>query len=302
MALSRLGRVLVGSGLVVLAGCANQRGASQPVTIEQSLRSSPSSPFGSSRQLARRWYPSKLLPSNPGRLEPSLATPVWEEVGRSVQGRPLEAIRLGTGSRRVLLIGSIHGNEGEGVPLVERFVEYLEGNPSLLTGRTVLVVRDANPDGNLADTRTNANGVDLNRNFPAENWKQLNENGRLVSGTSPESEPETRALVDLLDTFAPHRIVVVHSTGGEPMVNYDGPATELAHAMSRENGYEVTDYIGYATPGSFGSYAGIDRRLPIITLELRRGIGPWQAWQENRDALVAAVRFSGTGSSESWAK
>lgn len=238
---------------------------------------------------------------------PNLLAPdgIWQEAGRSVEGRPIETIRLGTGSDRVLLIGSVHGNEDEGVELVERFVEHLQQNPSLLRGRTVLVVRDANPDGNAAGTRTNANGVDLNRNFPASNWKGLSKNGRPASGEYPQSEPETRLIVELVESFNPHRIVVVHSTGGgKAMVNYDGPAAELARAMARKNGYEVTDYIGYPTPGSFGSYAGIDRNLPIITLELRRGQSDRQAWQENRDALIAAVQFgrSGFGQQEHWAK
>ena len=76
------------------------------------------------------------------------------------------------------------------------------------------------------------------------------------------------------------------------------------YALARENRYEVTDYIGYPTPGSLGSYAGVDRDLPIITLELSRGVGERQAWQENRDALVAAVQFAdpGFGAQEHWAK
>jgi protein MpaA len=204
-------------------------------------------------------------------------------------------MRLGSGPDRILVIGSVHGNEPEGVDLAQRLVAFLRGNPSLLVGRSLLVVRDANPDGNQANSRTNARGVDLNRNFPARNWQAVSKGDRGHSGSRPASEPETQALLKLLAAFRPHRIVAIHSTGGEAMVNYDGPAESLARAMARHNRYQVSDYIGYPTPGSLGTYAGRDGQIPIITLELPRGIDAEQAWRQNRDALVQAIRFTGTG-------
>ena len=71
---------------------------------------------------------------------------------------------------------------------------------------------------------------------------------------------------------------------------YDGPAHGLAESISEANRYATRDTIGYPTPGSLGSYAGIDHRVPIITLELPRGISADAAWQANREALYRAIR------------
>ena len=71
--------------------------------------------------------------------------------------------------------------------------------------------------------------------------------------------------------------------------NYDGPAEWLASLMSRFNGYPVRPTMGYPTPGSLGSWAGIDRKIPIVTLELPRNVDGETAWEQNRDALLAAI-------------
>ena len=199
-------------------------------------------------------------------------------------------MQIGTGPTRVLLIGGIHGDEPEGHPLVERLVDELTANPRSALGSTLVIIRDLNPDGTAARSRTNTNGVDLNRNFPASNWNSKARDPRNNPGPRPESEPETRVLVETLRAFQPDRILVMHATRGKPMVNYDGPARQLADSLSQLNGYQTTDTIGYPTPGSLGSYAGIDQQIPIITLELPRGIRSEAAWQANADALRRFVR------------
>lgn len=214
----------------------------------------------------------------------------WTAIGQSTRGAEIEALRFGSGPLRVLIIGSIHGDEPEGVDLVERLAVDLSNESGLLADATVLLVRNANPDGTATRTRTNSNGVDLNRNFPARNWKAIAKSKTGTSGSEPGTEPETQAILKMLDEFEPHRIVAIHSTRGKPMVNYDGPALELARAMSRHNRYVPSETIGYPTPGSLGSYAGIDLKIPIITLELPRGIAPDLAWKENREALLQSLR------------
>jgi protein MpaA len=92
----------------------------------------------------------------------------------------------------------------------------------------------------------------------------------------------------LIDQFEPTRIVSVHI----PLetVNYDGPARTLAERMAHHNGYPVKADIGYPTPGSFGTYAGKERGLPVITLELPAA-SLEEVWPSNRDALDEALRF-----------
>ncbi len=213
----------------------------------------------------------------------------WFTVGYSVEGRPIEAVELGRGPLRVLIIGSVHGNEPEGIALVNRLAELLYVRPLLLESATVVLVRNANPDGAARGMRTNSRGVDLNRNFPASNWEPFQHPSRGGSGTAPLSEPEVRVLVRLIEHFQPQRVVAIHSTRGDPMVNYDGPAQHLAERMSRLNGYPVRASIGYPTPGSLGNYVGRDLAIPTITLELPRGIDADSAWRENREALLAIL-------------
>jgi predicted deacylase len=214
----------------------------------------------------------------------------WRRIGDSVDGRPIEAVLMGTGSSRVLVIGGIHGDEPEGLPLIERLAHEITANRTITRNVTLLILRDLNPDGTADRTRTNKNGVDLNRNFPASNWDPAARQPRFHPGSQPASEPETQLLVELIREFRPQRILVMHATGGKPMVNYDGPARNFAEAMSQLNGYVTSDTIGYPTPGSLGSYAGVDMQIPIITLELPRGIGADSAWQVNREALVRFIQ------------
>jgi protein MpaA len=74
-----------------------------------------------------------------------------------------------------------------------------------------------------------------------------------------------------------------------PCNNYDGPAQHIAELMSRYNGYAAKSNIGYPTPGSLGSWAGIDRQIPMITLELPRSLPGNKAWPNNRQAVLAAI-------------
>jgi protein MpaA len=189
----------------------------------------------------------------------------------------------------VLLIGAIHGDEPEGLPLIERLGEELTGDLARVGSSTVLIIRNLNPDGTAARKRSNAHGVDLNRNLPASNWEPKARSAQYNPGPQPGSEPETAVLLDVLREFEPQCILVMHATRGKPMVNYDGPARDLADDLSRLNGYVTSDTIGYATPGSLGSYAGIDLQIPIITLELPREIAAETAWRTNREALYRFV-------------
>ena len=157
----------------------------------------------------------------------------------------------------------------------------LEGGPKSLISRwgqnpmkKLLFIPCLNPDGMQLGQRTNANGVDLNRNFPTKNWGENHGDNATCDdaetayygGTSGGSEIETQFLIDTIREFKPNRILTLHAP--YKVVNYDGPAKELAEKISTIINYPVEASIGYPTPGSFGTYAGVERQIPTITLEL----------------------------------
>lgn len=221
-------------------------------------------------------------------LHPTNAT----VIGQSVQGRPIEMVAFGgaedVGARPVFVIGAIHGNEPTSEDVARGLVGELRASPHLAGDVPVVVIPVANPDGLIARTRTNANKVDVNRNFPASNWSARPRGRNSGGGTTAASEPETVALITTIERLRPRLIISVHSMD-QPCNNYDGPAKHVADVMSKHNGYPSVPTIGYPTPGSMGSWAGGDKRIPMVTLELPRKLPASRAWPDNRAAIFAAI-------------
>jgi predicted deacylase len=125
-------------------------------------------------------------------------------VGHSVRGRAITAIVRGPddAKRKILVVGCIHGNECAGLRITSALAR---SKPA--KGVQLWIVPEMNPDGAAADTRQNAHGVDLNRNYPYK-WKNLD--GSYESGPKPASEPETRAMMRFLSTVKPAYILSFH--------------------------------------------------------------------------------------------
>jgi murein peptide amidase A len=210
-----------------------------------------------------------------------------EEIGRSVLGRPIIGLQFEPPTYAkprppAILFGAIHGDEPLGVHCLMELATELVAMPP---GRETWIIPALNLDGLAAGTKNNAHDVDLNRNFASANWHPGPKAG-YFPGPTPESEPETQALVALIDRVGATRLIALHSPFRT--VNYDGPARELAEAMGALNGYGASADIGYPTPGSFGSKYGVDRGCEVITLEIPFMEEP-QAWKENRSALRHAL-------------
>jgi protein MpaA len=227
----------------------------------------------------------------PSALEPSdqtnhpAARPEQIEIGRSVAGKPIQAEIYGNGATTVLIIATIHGNEAVGTPLVLRLGSYLEANPGLVEGRRVILVPVVNPDGMAANQRTNLRGVDLNRNFPASNYTSGSKHGAAWL-----SEPESRALYGLIEKYSPDRIISIHQPIG--CIDYDGPGDRLARAMATSSGMPLKRLGGL--PGSLGSYVGISKQTPIITIEFARSadnLSAEELWRRYGRMMLVSVCF-----------
>ncbi|GAB4145085.1 MAG: murein tripeptide amidase MpaA [Planctomycetota bacterium] len=210
---------------------------------------------------------------------------IWREFAVSVSGRPIRAATFGRGPRRVLWIGGIHGDEREGEIATREILSAAGAVRAARERVTLTVVHDLNPDGTAMNVRGNANGVDLNRNFPAENFR-----GERRFGFEPLSQPESKAVHDWIVREKPHLVIVLHSWRNARFVNYDGPARHLAERFSELSSYEVRSSSDLAsTPGSLGSFVGGSLRRPILTVEFERGRDPRAAWEETRAAFLAVI-------------
>ncbi len=177
--------------------------------------------------------------------------------------------------KTVLIIGVFHGEEPQGNFLIN---EYLKTNIQGIKNR-LLIIPCLNPDGMKKNQRQNANGVDLNRNFPTKNWIKTEKN-EYWGADEAGSEIETKFMTEILNEYKIDAILSIHAPF--KIVNYDGPAKELAEKISEITGYKVQADIGYPTPGSFGNYAGVERNIPTITLELPEDETNEQLWKTNK--------------------
>ena len=185
-------------------------------------------------------------------------------IGRSVQGRPLHAWRLGEpGRRRVVLLSTMHGNE----PHTRQILTSLrDGRP--IRGIDLWVVPVVNPDGLARHSRRNAHGVDLNRNFPHD-WADLD--GNYESGPRPASEPETRAVMAFLRDVRPRRVLSFH----QPLdgVDTDTKDARFARRLARALRLPTTTLdCGGLCHGTMTSW--YNARFPGAALTIEYGARP----------------------------
>jgi len=206
-------------------------------------------------------------------------------LGRSVLSRSIDAYVFGKGVGGALVLGGMHGDEPKAVDLARAVIARLVSNAGQ---SAVVVVPVVNPDGFGQRLRRNASGVDINRNFPTRNWQPGDRRSRNYPGLAAASEPETQAVMRAVERWSPGRIMTLHSIDKNRFCNnYDGPAEGLARRLARGNGYPVRASIGYPTPGSFGTWAGAERDIAVVTLELPSHHSKRRCRFDNLDALVA---------------
>ena len=192
------------------------------------------------------------------------------EYGRTTFGAPLLYFPCKT-ECKLLVIAGIHGEEPETTFLLSRAIRAFDDNFD-----SVAFILCANPDGMTLGTRGNANGVDLNRNFNTQNFSTEKVGSRsileaprdtlLSPGVIAGSEPETQALVALIEKIRPSSILSMHA----PMGCIDAPQkTELVERLMATFNLKWVPDIGYKTPGSLGTWCG-ERGIECVTLELPR--------------------------------
>lgn len=215
-------------------------------------------------------------------------------IGRTAQGRPIIAqakywtnVRI---TKVVLVLGQMHGNEKAG----RRTALWLYNYQSVPKGTVLWLIPSMNPDGNAANRRTNARGVDLNRNWPTGGWTSRGKGSVTWGGPKPKSEPETRAMLSFLDRKRPDYIVSIHQPYGVvARVDKDLP---FEKALAKNLGLKL-EPVGVGTPAGktsptlTGWYnAARGKYGTAVTVEYRSN--PSNAWS-GKHASVAISRATG---------
>lgn len=171
--------------------------------------------------------------------------------------------------KKILVFALIHGDEFPSGSVARSWMERLTKVEPRNDWRVVPVL---NPDGVKNKTRFNANGVDVNRNFPTEKWEKealaywetkMKKDKRRFPGKTPNSEKETHCAIAHIDDFKPDLILSIHTPYG--VLDFDGPKIpppKFPHIPWKSLG----NY-----PGSLGRFMWVDRSKPTLTIELGSG-------------------------------
>src|SRR4051794_31686563 len=199
--------------------------------------------------------------------------------GHSVEGRPLNVTRVGDAEApvRVLVVGDVHGDEPAGEAIVARL------RRARLDGVVLYLVRSGNPDGRAANTRHNARGVDLNRNFP---WRwRSGARGTYYPGPNAGSEPETGALMRLVWRVRPQLTIYYHQHMGIT-VRAPGADPAVQREYARRTGLPLRSLPAYR-----GTAIGWQNHLlpegSAFVVELEAGPAPVN---KHVDAILALAR------------
>jgi g-D-glutamyl-meso-diaminopimelate peptidase len=232
----------------------------------------------------------------PQVVKVEVVSPVHTVIGKSVQGRDIDAYTYGTGKIHLVFVGGVHGGyEWNSVLVAYKFKDYLDANPNVVPENlTVTVIPSANPDGlykivgkegrfdatdiqkglDTSSGRFNANGIDLNRNFdckwqPKSTWR----NKTVSAGTKPFSEPEAMAIRDFAFNKKPEAFIFWHSQSGAVYASQceKGILPETLKIMdtyAKASGYKsVPTFDAYETTGDSEAWLA-KVGIPAITVEL----------------------------------
>lgn len=190
--------------------------------------------------------------------------------------------------KKIMVISLIHGDETE-AGVLSRF--WLERLSKLDPRNSWRVIPVANPDGVKKLTRTNANGVDLNRNFPTHDWSALahkqweaggRKSPRRYPGAAAGEEKETKCLMKHLDEYAPDFVVSIHTP--LRVLDFDGPK------LRRRVPYDYLPWRSLGNfPGSLGRYMWVERQTPVLTTELKSTLPETEGVFEQLQDLIGTL-------------
>lgn len=222
-------------------------------------------------------------------------------IGSSVRGRAITAYRFGSGPEMIIYLGAMHGNEGNSRSIMNEWFADLNASPERIpANRSIVVIPSINPDGVASGTRFNARGIDLNRNFPANDWKSVvttpdSSQPTAAGGPSPLSEPESQALASFIGQHSPRLVMSFHSKAAIVEANEGADSVSIANVYASKSRYRAVPksqsapVFKYDTTGAMEDWMRDRLGRAAIVVELATDAS--SEFGRNRDALWYTVGF-----------
>lgn len=229
---------------------------------------------------------TELLPGSKPQPKAPLFDPEWKVIGRTGGGMPLHSRRFGRQGTRTLIIAGLDGLDVVGTRWNDELTDTLTRRSDLLQNNEIMVIRAGNPEGLTSRVPTNRHGVLINRNFPSRRYQLMPDKS---TGTGPASEAETKAILDVLYSFRPRRVIHLASTTGRSTVLYNRAATSVGDELEKQYNLHVQLLDVEQVPGSIEDFA--DGTLDAAVISMKLNSAPeWQgAWKKNVAAVLTAI-------------
>lgn len=231
------------------------------------------------------------------------------EIGRTVNGQKISCYRIGSGPKKILMLGAVHGNEIGTVKLTHHLINWFD--PDQYPNLTVYFIPCLNSDGYQEALqnpdyfgggrigRVNANNVDLNRNFDTPSFqttadwthgKNYEEKTEVFAGDCVNSEPETQALTELIKSRNIKTVFSFHNAGADIVGNPIPPAPKLAKIFSQIINYRYLtddDWLKFHQTGSSYEWCTINK-IALLEIEASNRYG--SDWAKQKPAVEAVLK------------
>ncbi|HEY4262450.1 MAG TPA: hypothetical protein VGM98_19970 [Schlesneria sp.] len=229
---------------------------------------------------------TELLQGSKQPTKAPLVDAEWKLIGRSGAGMPLHSRRFGRQGIRTLVIAGLDGLDVVGTRWNDELAEALLRRSDLLQNNEIMIVRAGNPEGLMNRIPTNLRGVLINRNFPSRRYQLMPDKS---TGSGPASEAETKAILDVLYSFRPRRVIHLTSTSGRSTVLYNRAATDVGDELEKRYKLHVQLLDPEQVPGSIEEFADVTLDAAVISLKLNSS-PEWQsAWKKNAASILTAI-------------
>lgn len=231
----------------------------------------------------------------------------WFVLGNSREGRNIRCYKIGNGPKKVLFVAGIHGNEVGTVKLAQNLINWIFAKREKFFNLTIFIVPSLNPDGaevarQFPDYfgrgrfgRFNAGEVDLDRNFPTQNWQPKaiwprgqnygDEAIEVSGGSAPGSETEVRAIINFIKNENIENIISFHNVAGDVIVNLENPvAVGWAKIYNQKAKFRIVKSPKLS--GNMSEWC-LENNINFMTVE---GTTRWGSdWKKQRAALVEVL-------------